>query len=139
MKFKVIAGIVLLLGIIAASCGSETDMEFKRYYIGGEQLYRERCQNCHGKNGEGLSNLIPPLTDSVFLKANKKLLACIVNNGTKGQLLRVGGKSFVGDMPANDMAPVDIAKVLTYVTNSFGNKTGTVTSDDVSRDLQGCK
>jgi mono/diheme cytochrome c family protein len=139
MKFKIIAGLILLLSVIIASCGSEADMEFKRYYLGGETLYKQKCQNCHGANGEGLSNLIPPLTDSSFLKKNQKQLACIVNNGLKGKLLVIHGKSFVADMPANDIPPVDIARILTYVTNSFGNKMGTVTSEDVVSDLAKCK
>jgi mono/diheme cytochrome c family protein len=139
MKFKIIAGLVLILSVIIASCGNEEDMEFKRYYLGGEQLYKQKCQNCHGTKGEGLSNLIPPLTDSMFLKTNKKQLACIVNNGLKGALVVVHGKSFVGDMPANNMPPVDIARVLTYITNSFGNKMGTVKSEDVALSLKDCK
>ncbi|MBD1367274.1 c-type cytochrome [Mucilaginibacter sp. ZT4R22] len=139
MKFKIIAGLVLILSVIIASCGSAEDMEFKRYYLGGEQLYKQRCQNCHGTKGEGLSNLIPPLTDSTFLKTNKKQLACIVNNGLKGALVVVNGKSFVGDMPANNIPPVDIARILTYITNSFGNKMGTVKSEDVALSLKDCK
>lgn len=139
MKFKIIAGLVLLLSVIIASCGNDADMEFKRYYISGERLYKQHCQNCHGANGEGLSNLIPPLTDTAFLKKNKHQLACMVNNGLKGKLLVINGKTFVADMPANDIPPVDIAGILTYVTNSFGNKMGKVISEDVVADLKGCK
>lgn len=139
MKFKIIAGLLLLISAIIASCGSDTEMEFKRYYIGGKALYKQKCQNCHGANGEGLLNLMPPLTDSLFLKANKNQLACIVNNGLKAKMLTVQGKTFVGDMPANDLPPVDIARILTYVTNSFGNKMGTVTSEDVAASLKNCK
>jgi len=42
-------------------------------------------------------------------------------------------------MPANDFAPIDIAEVLTYVTNSFGNKMGTIPSEQVDDDLKRCK
>ncbi|AMR32778.1 hypothetical protein A0256_15790 [Mucilaginibacter sp. PAMC 26640] len=138
MKTRIITGIIFIIAVIAvASC--DTDMEFKRYYIGGEPIYRQRCQNCHGANGEGLSSLYPALNDGTFLKTNKNLLACYVNNGIKGKIMVINGKSFVGDMPANDIAPVDIAKVLTYVGNSFGNKMGTFSSDEVSKQLKDCK
>jgi hypothetical protein len=42
-------------------------------------------------------------------------------------------------MPANDFAPIEIAEVLTYITNSFGNKLGTVTSQNVDSNLAKCK
>jgi hypothetical protein len=42
-------------------------------------------------------------------------------------------------MPAMDMAPIEIAEVLTYITNSFGNKMGIVTAHMAGDDLKGCK
>ena len=41
-------------------------------------------------------------------------------------------------MPAVDLAPIEIAQALTYVTNSFGNKLGTVNVDRVNADLIKC-
>ena len=138
MKLKIITGISLLLAILIVSCQSESELEFSRYYSAGSLVYQSKCQNCHGANGEGLSALIPPLTDSVYLKTNKTRLACLVKYGLKGQL-SVHNKTFEGDMPATDLAPVHIAEVLTYITNSFGNKMGTVTSLQVENDLKNCK
>ena len=139
MKIRIIAGIALLIFVIAiASCESDQQIEFKRYYLGGEPIYRQKCQNCHGAKGEGLANLYPALNDAAFLKSNKGKLACFINNGIKGKILVINGKIFVGNMPANDMPPVDIAEVLTYTGNSFGNKLGIFTSDEVSKSLKGC-
>ena len=138
MKLKVISGIALLLMILLYACQSEDDLEFKRYYTTGNVIYQNKCQNCHGANGQGLSALIPPLTDSVYLKVNKTNLACYVKYGLKGEV-KLAGKTFNDAMPANDMASVDIAEVLTYITNSFGNKMGVVTSQQVDDDLKNCK
>jgi len=138
MKLKII--IVLLLSglVLIISCQSEDDLEFTRYYSNGMVVYQSKCQNCHGANGQGLSALIPPLTDSVYLKVNKTNLACYVKYGLKGEV-KLAGKTFNDAMPANDMASVDIAEVLTYITNSFGNKMGVVTSQQVDDDLKNCK
>lgn len=140
MKLKLIAGMLLLVVGLITACQSDTELEFKRYYTGGAAIYKQKCQNCHGNNGEGLNNLIPPLTDSVFLKKNRDYLPCLVRNGVKETVLVVNSKAYEGMMPPNaDLAPMDIAKVLTFVTNSFGNRQGTITVDVVEKDLEACR
>jgi mono/diheme cytochrome c family protein len=139
MRLKIITGIGLLLVILAVACQSDEQAEFNRYYSGGNVIYQAHCENCHGEKGEGLQALIPPLTDSVFLKNNKASLACYLKNGLKGKIT-VAGRDFEGSMPAAaDLSPLEIAKVLTYVTNSFGNKAGVVNVQLVQGDLGKCR
>lgn len=138
MKIKIISGICLLITVLLYSCQSEDQLEFNRYYSAGRVIYQNKCQNCHGANGEGLQTLIPPLTDSVYLKANKTVLACNIKYGLKGKIA-LSNRSFDGEMPANDFAPIEIAEVLTYITNSFGNKAGTMTSQQIETDLKNCR
>jgi mono/diheme cytochrome c family protein len=140
MKLKVIAFIAVMLCVIIVSCQSEAEQEYKRYYSTGTLVYKAKCQNCHGEKGEGLSNLIPPLTDTAYLKKNKAQLACFVKYGIKETITTINGKAYEGAMPANvDMPAIDIAEVLTYIGNSFGNKMGTITVDEVNADLEKCK
>lgn len=139
MKLKVICGIGLVMAVLFFSCQSDTQLEYSRYYTGGSVIYKDRCQNCHGADGQGLLALIPPLTDAAYLKQNKTSLACITKYGLKNKMIIVANKPFDGAMPATDLAPIDVAKVLTYVTNSFGNKGGTITSQQVVADLKNCK
>jgi mono/diheme cytochrome c family protein len=124
MKLKVIGAICFLLGILLYSCQNDADITFGRYYSIGSVIYQGKCQNCHGKDGQGLSALMPPLTDSAYLRANKNQLACFVKYGMQNKVIIVNKKAFEGDMPAQDLAPIEIAEVLTYVTNSFGNNMG---------------
>jgi mono/diheme cytochrome c family protein len=138
MKLKIIGGICFLLFMLIYSCQSDESIEFKRYYTDGNVVYQNHCQNCHGTKGEGLSALIPPLTDSVYLQKNKTQLACNLKYGLKGKLT-ISGRSFEGEMPPNDLTPIEIAQVLTYVTNSFGNKMGVTDSQQVSDALGNCK
>lgn len=139
MKIKVIGAICFLLAILLYSCQSEDDITFGRYYSIGSVIYQGKCQNCHGKDGQGLSALMPPLTDSVYLKANKTKLACFIKYGLQNRVVVVNKKAFEGDMPAQDLAPIEIAEVLTYVANSFGNKMGLITGEQVENDLKNCK
>jgi hypothetical protein len=75
--------------------------------------------------------------DSIFIKENLHELLCLVKNGLKGKL-KISGRNFRGQMPEMDLAPIEIAQALTYVTNSFSNKLGTVNADRVNADLIKC-
>ena len=139
MKWKLTTGIsVLVFVIFIMSCQSEGDLEFKRYYTSGSLVYESHCQNCHGANGEGLSALIPPLSDSAYLKKNITTLPCDIRNGQKGPIT-VKGRAFDDAMPASDLSPVEIAQVLTYIGNSFGNKLNTIDEQSVQKSLTNCK
>ena len=138
MRSRFIISIGLLLVVLAVACQTDEQVEFNRYYSGGSLIYQAHCENCHGEKGEGLQALIPPLTDSVYLKNNKTSLACFLKNGLKGKIT-INGHPFEGEMPAADLTPLEIAKVLTYVTNSFGNKAGVVNVQLVETDLGKCR
>ena len=138
MKLKIIAGIVSLLFLLIVSCQSDEQMEFNHYFSAGSLVYQTHCQNCHGTNGEGLQGLIPSLKDSVFLKSNKSTLACLIKYGLKKNIT-ILNRNYESEMPPNDIAPIQIANVLTYITNSFGNKMGTITLTQVGVDLTKCK
>ena len=138
MKGKIIGGICLLAFFaMIYSCQSDASIEYDRYYSGGAVVYHDHCRNCHGDKGEGLNGLIPPLTDTAFLKSNKAKLAYQLKNGLKDKIT-VGAKAFDGTMPASGLSPIEMAQVITYVTNSFGNKQGVVTGDEVETALKEC-
>ncbi|AYL95974.1 c-type cytochrome [Mucilaginibacter celer] len=138
MKLVFCGLLAMMVVILAASCQNEQEIEFNRYYSGGSALYQQYCQNCHGKEGLGLQSLIPPLTDSTYLKNNKTKLACFVQKGLEGKIT-VNGRVFDDQMQGDDLSPIEIAKVLTYITNSFGNKLGTINLEQVQGDLKNCK
>jgi mono/diheme cytochrome c family protein len=124
--------------IIFQSCESEQGLNYQRYYVNGKGLYEKHCQNCHNADGKGLGKLYPPLTDSAFLASNKKKLACIIKNGAFG-VLTVNGVTFEGTMPGNaELADIDVAQIIVYVTNSFGNKQGFYDATQVAADLKNC-
>jgi mono/diheme cytochrome c family protein len=137
---KIIVYSLFLLSIAAIvnSCQNADEIEMAKYLSNGKDIYEARCQNCHGKNGEGLGELAPPLTDTVFLKTNKQQLACYIKNGANQPML-INGKSYQEKMPAfKDLHDIDIAQVIVYVTNSFGNKQGMYKYEKVATDLKNC-
>ncbi|RYE35807.1 MAG: cytochrome c [Sphingobacteriaceae bacterium] len=140
MKLTVVCfaiGILLLVSIFE-SCQSESELEYQRYYTIGKSIYQNQCQNCHAENGEGLGALIPGLQKADYLSKNKTKLACIIQNGQQG-LIVVNGKFYNGKMPAQaQLAPIEIAEVITYVTNAFGNKQGVYGLEKITADLGKC-
>jgi mono/diheme cytochrome c family protein len=138
MKLRIVLGIISLPAILIISCQNEQSIEFDRYYSAGSLVYQSDCQNCHGVHGEGLQGLIPPLTDSVFLKNNLHALPCLLSNGLTGKIT-IRHREFDGQMPKTVLNPIEIAQALTYINNTFGNNLGTVTVEKVNADLAACR
>ncbi len=125
--------------VISCSCQSDQQITYARYYLSGKNLYIKHCQNCHGVKGEGLGGLVPPLTDSVYIKNRYVKIPCIIKNGLKGEIA-INGKSFKEEMPANmQLANIEIAEIATYLTNSFGNKLGVYSVIQVDSNMKDCR
>lgn len=141
MKSKGNWTLIVFMSVICfiGACQSEEEINYDRYYTTGKQLYESRCGNCHNNDGSGLALLYPPLTDTTYLKSNKNKLACIIKNGLNGEIT-VGGKTYNGQMPAQqDLSDIEIAEIITYITNSFGNNQGLKRTEDVNKDLKNCQ
>ena len=99
----------------------------------GKGVYMQTCFVCHQPGGEGIPAQIPPLANSDYLMADKERSIRAVLQGQSGEIV-VNGKKFNGTMvPLNYLADDDIANVLTYVRNSFGNSGDVVKADEVRR------
>lgn len=125
---------VFVLIIFISAC-SEEDIKYQRYYADGSQIYKVHCENCHMKDGSGLVSIIPPLTDTAFLNKNRNKLTCYIAYGLS-DTITINNVEYSGVMPAEKhLAAIDIAKVLTYITNSFGNKQGIYDVTEVQNNL----
>lgn len=98
----------------------------------GKQVYMGLCFACHQPDGKGLPNVFPPLAGSDFLLADRERAVRIVLKGLTGPLT-VNGKKFDSAMPPQEAALTDaqIADVLTYITNAWGNSGDAFTTDQV--------
>jgi mono/diheme cytochrome c family protein len=123
---------------IIYSCKNASEIELTTYITNGKDLYKIHCQNCHGEKGIGLGDLYPPLTDSLFLKSTKAQLACIIKNGSNISMV-INGKNYDSKMPSfPKMADIDLAQVIVYITNDFGNNQGMYSYEQVASDLTQC-
>lgn len=93
----------------------------------GSKVY-SKCSGCHGTNGLGDGANYPPLGGSEWVTGDTQSLAMILLNGLKGEIT-VAGKVWNSNMPSQmPLNAVELASVMTYIRNSFGNETGDVVS-----------
>lgn len=96
----------------------------------GKVLFNENCAACHQEDGKGLKGVFPPLAKSDYLMKDKKRAISVVLNGLEGKIT-VNGEEYDNTMPALELSDDDIANVLTYVRNSWGNKSDEVKPNEV--------
>lgn len=98
----------------------------------GRRVYTSTCIACHQPNGEGFGNAFPPIASSDFLNADKQRAIGSLVHGLSGEIT-INGETYNGVMPALGLSDEDIANVLTFVYNSWGNSGLTVGPDEVKR------
>ncbi len=140
----------LFLILILSACGgsktTETSTEkaddqdnirLQQYVVKGKELYNVYCVACHQNSGEGLASLYPPLAKSDYLLADLPRAACGIKNGLQTEIV-VNGTKYNQMMPPNNLTPLEIAEVLTYITNTWGNEAGISSVTDVTVWLEKC-
>jgi nitrite reductase (NO-forming) len=99
----------------------------------GQALFAGTCSVCHQANGAGLAGVFPPLAKSDFLAEDPKRAIGAVLHGLSGKL-KVNGSDYDSVMPPmNQLNDDEIANILTYVLNSFGNSGGRILTEDVKK------
>lgn len=90
----------------------------------GSKVY-SKCAGCHQPDGKGDGANFPPLAGSEWVQGDTEALAMIILNGLKGEI-QVAGKTWNSNMAPQYMGALELASVMTYIRNSFGNSTGDV-------------
>jgi mono/diheme cytochrome c family protein len=128
---KIVSGIVFLL--IFSSYQLAAQVISKASMDRGQKVYEATCLTCHQSDGLGVQSMNPTIVKTKWILGNKRSLIKIVLNGLKGGEIEIDGDSFHNPMPpqATLLSDQQIADVLTYVRNSFGNKASAVIPSEV--------
>jgi cytochrome c oxidase cbb3-type subunit II len=94
------------------------------------------CFACHQQNGEGLAGQFPPLAGSDWVLGNKEKLIKISMYGLMGEI-DVNGVKYNNVMappgiPPGSLTDEQIANVLTYIRNDWGNSASAVSVEEVA-------
>jgi mono/diheme cytochrome c family protein len=96
----------------------------------GKVVYSKQCLSCHQTDGSGFANVNPPLIGNVVTGDKTKLIGIIINGQNTHD--EIHGKVYQNTMPANsEIKDQEIADVLTFIRNSFGNKASSVKVSEI--------
>jgi mono/diheme cytochrome c family protein len=97
----------------------------------GKKIYGQYCLACHMADGGGVPNMNPPLIKTSYVLGEKiRLINVILNGLATGE--EIDGETYTNVMPAhNFLKDQEIADVLSFVRNSFGNKAGGISAAEV--------
>lgn len=134
MNFSPALLFALALVICLSACRKEetAGKSYEERTASGEKLYAAHCAACHQANGQGLAGAFPPLTGSRYLAEGAGPAISVVLNGLSGPIT-VNGSNYNAAMPGlSYLSDEEIAKILTFVMNSWGNPGGEVNPAEVA-------
>lgn len=127
-------GIFVFLSLLF-SCNErpKQNPELKESMARGILVYEDFCMNCHMPKGEGVPTAFPPLADSDYLLNKRQESIRAVKYGMSGEIT-VNGNTYNSAMSALGLADNEVADVMNYILNSWGNEDGEiVTTSEVSK------
>jgi glucose/arabinose dehydrogenase/cytochrome c553 len=100
--------------------------------LAGKRVYDAYCTACHMSNGKGVSGMNPPLAGSEWVLGEKSRIINVVLHGLSDPV-EINGETYQNIMASHAfLSDQQIADVLTYVRQSFGNDAGKVTKEEVA-------
>ena len=104
----------------------------------GRQHYLTGCAGCHGNTGDGLPRFAPPLVRSEWVLGDERRLARILLHGMEGPVdvagKRYGPPDILPVMPPHSVLDdAEIASIMTYIRNAWGNAAAPVSPRTVGR------
>ena len=97
----------------------------------GKIVYVATCQTCHQVDGGGAPRMNPPLIKTKYVLGDKKHLISVLLKGLNDPI-EIDDDEFHNPMPPQpQLTDQQIADVLTFVRNNFGNKASAVTPTEV--------
>ncbi|WP_026951024.1 PVC-type heme-binding CxxCH protein [Algoriphagus mannitolivorans] len=111
----------------------------RELFVLGKEIYAKEgfCGTCHQENGGGLvASGFPPLRNTPWVTGSPERLVKLVLNGLLGPIT-VNGQEYPGQVPMTPfqgmLNDTEVAAVLTYVRNSFGNKASPISPELVKQ------
>lgn len=104
----------------------------------GLTVYTQYCASCHLDDGQGFRNLIPPLTDAIFLQDHIDEFICIVGYGVDEEFIINGVKFNLPMAGIEELTPTQIANVANYVYGRWGGVDKKFTPKEVEIALANC-
>lgn len=100
--------------------------------VNGKKVFIDNCIACHVINGEGISSMIPAFKDNGTIQGqSSESMTHILLNGSKGAITRFNPTGAAMPAFAWKLTDTQIADVLTYIRNEWGNAAQAVSPKEV--------
>ncbi len=121
------------VGNTAAGLTPEELHQPANWIAAGKGVYSNNCASCHQASGLGAPGQYPHVKGSEFVIHGEKRIAAILLRGINGPL-QVDGKGYNGNMQAwaATLTPTQIAQVISYIRNDWGNSAGVIYEDQIT-------
>jgi mono/diheme cytochrome c family protein len=120
--YKAIFLSFIFLGIIIFTSSFYQEYDLAKSIERGKDVYTNYCMSCHLIDGNATPDVYPPLANADYLKKPGKELINVILEGQSGEVI-VNGSKYDDEMPEQSYLSDDqIADVLNYIKNSWGNK-----------------
>jgi len=94
----------------------------------GQKLYARHCLSCHQADGYGVPNMQPAIKGGTWVRGEAKPLALFVMTGGFDSAQRKEGATAHNVMPPfRQLSDEDLAGILTYIRQKFGDGASEVT------------
>ncbi|MFQ3340631.1 MAG: mono/diheme cytochrome c family protein [Flavobacteriaceae bacterium] len=128
---SLVLGFLLITGIITSYLFQEKTK--KESIKLGSEIYQDFCVQCHLSSGQGVAGVFPPLKGSDYLYENIDLSIAGIKHGLRGEII-VNGLEYDGVMAKQGLDDDEIADVMNYILNQWGNQTEVfITPQQVSK------
>ncbi|CAM3341969.1 cytochrome c [Zobellia roscoffensis] len=116
---------LILMGYFAQA----QEPELAESMLRGSEIYADFCVTCHLEEGEGIASTFPPLAKSDYLAQNRQASIHGVKYGQQGQMI-VNGVTYNNIMPSMGLEDEEIADVMNYIMNSWGNSSDKIVTPE---------
>ena len=110
----------ILLVTVSQFIWLQQNKPLKESMLRGNEVYTDFCVQCHLENGEGIESVFPPLSNSDYLLNNIEESIYAIKYGMEGPI-KVNGQLYNGVMVSQGLDSEEIADVMNYILNSWGN------------------
>jgi len=98
----------------------------------GQQLYKKHCLACHQADGGGVPNMQPAIVGGTWVKGDARAMALFVMTGGFDSAARKDSANGNVMPPFRQLADEELAAILTYVRQKFGDGGSPVSAADVA-------
>jgi len=123
---------ILFSLLIISSNTFAQDAGLKESVTRGAEIYASECITCHMEDGQGIIGVFPPLAKSDYLMTDTDRAIKVILEGLSGEVV-VNGDTYYGEMTSIDFTDREVADIMNYIMNSWGNEGEMVSESDVKK------